>query len=95
MKVILKIVYWTAASGYLLILLGVASGTKVYTLPDILWVCLLFGSALLYLVGSSVLFIRSKSALWRCAAIALVVLGPAALLVWALFNMPNLGVSPG
>ena len=30
MQIILKIVYWTAVAGCLLLLLGVASGIKVY-----------------------------------------------------------------
>jgi hypothetical protein len=85
-QVILKILYWTVASVYLLILLTFAFGIRPYTPGDILWVCL----AVLYLVGSSVLLIRSTSVLRRCAAIALLVLAPVAILTWAVFHLPIL-----
>jgi hypothetical protein len=85
-QVILKIVYWTVASVYLLMLLTFAFGIRAYALGDILWVCL----AVLYLVGSSLLFIPSTSVLRRCAAIALLVLAPVAILTWAVFHLPIL-----
>ena len=86
MQVILKIVYWTVASVYVLVLLTFAFGIRAYALSDILWVCL----AVLYLVGSSLLFIRSTSVLRRCAAIALLVLAPVAVLMLAVFHLPIL-----
>jgi hypothetical protein len=87
MQMILKIVYWTAVAGYLLVLLGVASGIKIYSKRDILLTCLVFGLALLYLGGSSVLFVRSNSVLWRCVALALVVLAPLAV-IWISLRVP-------
>lgn len=93
MQIILKIVYWTAASGYLLLLLLFASGTRAYTFEDFLKVGLFVGLPLLYLVGSSIFFVRSNSIPRRCAAIALVILAPVAVLAWALFNLPNMGVA--
>jgi hypothetical protein len=85
-QVILKMVYWTVASVYLLMLLTFAFGIGAYTLGDILWVCF----AVLYLVGSSLLFIRSASVQRRCGAIALLVLAPVAILTWAAFHLPIL-----
>jgi hypothetical protein len=87
MLVILKIVYWTAVAGYLLVLLGVASGIKIHGQRDILVACLVFGLALLYLGGSSVLFLRSSSVLWRCTALALVVLAPLTV-IWIALRVP-------
>lgn len=84
---ILKIVYWTAVVCYLLLLLGVASSIKVHSVKDIVWTCLIFGLALLYLGGLSVLFVRSNSARWRCAALVLVLLGPLAV-IWIALRVP-------
>jgi hypothetical protein len=84
---ILKIVYWTAVAGYLLLLLGVASSMKVDSHRDIFWICLIFGLALLYLVASSVLFVRSKTVLWRCSALALVLFAPL-VVVWMALRVP-------
>jgi hypothetical protein len=81
---ILKIVYWIVASLYLLMLLMFAFSINVYTLGVALWVCL----AALNLAGATVLFIRSTSVLRRCTAIALLVLAPVAVLMWAVLHLP-------
>jgi hypothetical protein len=86
-RILLKIVYWTALAGDLLLLLGVASGVKIHGLRDVLLTCLFFGLALLYLGGSSVLFIRSNSALWRGAALALLLLAPLTV-IWMALRVP-------
>jgi hypothetical protein len=85
-QLLLKIVYWTVASVYLMMLLMFAFGVRAYTPGVISWVCV----AVLYLVGASVLFIRSTSVLRRCAAIALLALAPLATLMWAVLHLPIL-----
>jgi hypothetical protein len=85
-QMILKIVYWTVASVDLSMLLTFAFSIRAYTLGDILFICL----AVIYLVGSSALFIRSTSVLRRCAAIALLVLAPVTMVTWAVFHLPIL-----
>jgi hypothetical protein len=84
--VILKIVYWTVATVYLLMLVAFAFAIEAHTLGDILWV----GLAALYLAASSVLFLRSTSVPRRCAAIAMLVLAPVALLTWSVLHLPIL-----
>jgi len=83
--ILLKIFYWMAIAIDLLFILGVAAGCKIYGPEDFLKVGLIVGLPSLYLVGSSVLFIRSVSVLWRCGALALVVLAPVAVVWYILY----------
>ena len=93
MKLILKIVFWTGVSVDLLLLLAVGSGFKIYSLRDTLWDCLVLSLPLVYLVGSSVLFVRSKLVAWRWAALGLVVIAPAAVVWVVVANLPNMRVA--
>jgi hypothetical protein len=90
MQLFLKIVYWTVAAGDILLILLFASGITVYDFDDFLRACAYIGLPVLYLIGSSMLFIRGNSNLKRCLAIFLVLLMPVAAIGYTLSHLPIL-----